>query len=515
MKESKLKKYLKFLKHLDLDQGWFLSDKKALQKFVKENPVLIKQRSFGSLFFLRNFRFVSAIVVVILILGLGGGVVLASQESLPGDILFPIKLFSEEVEKFLARGDFSKAEVSLKLTDRRLKEVVKLISFDDLEENQEHINKNLERFKMELKEIEGFLLKLDIKGKRDKEILKLVLKFEGNLARHQEILDEIEDVVPDQIKEIIQLAREASAKSEEVSFEIVLKIENKSQENDDEDGDDEDDDDDNDELNQSGTERRVQGKITAASNKINEVERKINKVEEKKGEESANQARTKLEEAKSLLEEARSDSENSDFLTAFRKAQEVIRLAQEAKRVLNKAESDDDKKYPKNDTKIEVKIKHGKAEIKIKLNRNKFEFTFDSTSREEIVAKIAELTGLTPEEIEEIMKFKINEDDITPTPDITAPVISDLSIINTTTTSTMVTWRTNEPADSKVWYDTSTPLVIPDSTPMVSFSDLVLDHEITLFSLTSGTTYYYQVSSIDAVGNATSSTEQAFNTLPE
>lgn len=452
MKESKLKKYLKFLKHLDLDQGWFLSDKKALQKFVKENPALIKQRSFDSLFFLRNFRFVSAIVVVILILGLGGGVVLASQESLPGDILFPIKLFSEEIEKFLARGDFSKAEISLKLTDRRLKEVVKLISFDDLEENQEHINKNLERFKMELKEIEGFLLKLDIKGKGDKEILKLVLKFEGNLARHQEILDEIEDVVPDQIKEIIQFAREASEESEEVSFEIVLKIENKNQENDDEDGDDEDGDDDNDELSQSGTERRVQGKITAASNKINEVERKINKVEEKKGEEFANQARIKLEEVKFLLEEAQLDSENSDFLTAFKKAQEVIRLAQEAKRILNKAEKNNDKKHPKND--------------------------------------------------------------ITPIPDITALIISDLSIINTTTTSTMVTWRTNELADSKVWYDMSTPLVIQDSTPMVSFSDLVLDHEITLFSLTSDTTYYYQVSSIDAVGNVTSSIEQAFNTLP-
>lgn len=455
MKESKLIKYLKFLKHLDPDQGWFLSDKKSLQKFVKENPVLAKQGSFASLFFLRNFRFVSALVALILILGLGGGVVLASQESLPGDILFPIKLFSGEVEKFLARGDFSKAEVSLKLSNKRLGEVVKLISSDDPGENQEHINKNLERFKMELKETEGFLLKLDIKNKKNKETLKFALKFEGSLARHQEILDEIEDLVPDRVKNIIQFAREASAKSEGVSFEIALKIENRSQDDDDEDNGDEDDDndDDNNKLNQGGVERRVQGKITAASNKINEVERKINKVEEKKGEEFTNQARTKLEETKSLLEEAQSDSENSDFLTAFRKAQEVIRLAQEAKRILNKAERNNDKKHPKND--------------------------------------------------------------ITPTPDITAPVISDLSVINTTTTSTMVTWRTNEPADSKVWYDTSTPLVILDSTPLVSSSDLVLGHEITLFSLTSGTTYYYQVSSIDAVGNVTSSTGQAFNTLPE
>ena len=156
-----------------------------MQKFVKENPVLTKQGSFASLFFLRNFRLVSALVALILILGLGGGVVLASQESLPGDILFPIKLFSGEVEKFLARGDFSKAEVSLKLSNKRLGEVVKLISSDDPGENQEHINKNLERFKMELKETEGFLLKLDIKNKKNKETLKFALKFEGRLARHQ------------------------------------------------------------------------------------------------------------------------------------------------------------------------------------------------------------------------------------------------------------------------------------------------------------------------------------------
>ncbi|MBZ9572123.1 peptidoglycan-binding protein [Patescibacteria group bacterium] len=103
----------------------------------------------------------------------------------------------------------------------------------------------------------------------------------------------------------------------------------------------------------------------------------------------------------------------------------------------------------------------------------------------------------------------------TPTPDTIAPVISELSAIDTTTTSTMITWLTNEPADSKVWYDTVTPLVIPDSTPMESSLDLVLDHNIALFSLTPSTTYHYLVSSADAVGNTTTSTEEAFNTLSE
>jgi len=105
--------------------------------------------------------------------------------------------------------------------------------------------------------------------------------------------------------------------------------------------------------------------------------------------------------------------------------------------------------------------------------------------------------------------------DGTPTPpeDTTAPIISELSAIDTTTTSTMITWVTDEPADSKVWYDTVTPLVVTNLTPMESSSDLVLNHEIGLFSLNPSTAYYYLVSSTDAVGNTTSSTEEAFTTL--
>lgn len=443
MKESKIIIYLKSLRHLEPDRRWFFSTKKILKRFIKENPTL-PQPFKGSFLFFRNPRFATAALALLLILTISGGAVLASQESLPGDTLFPIKLLTEEVEKFLARGDFSKVEISLKLSNKRLEEVIKLTSFGNQEENQEHINKNLERFKMELKTAEGFLIKLDIKKKKDKETLKLVLKFEENLANHQEILDMIEDLVSDQANEVIRIAREALEKGEEVSFKIVLKIESEDQ--------------DEEELSQRGAEMRAQGKIKAASNKINEVERKINKAKEKKGEEFASQAQAKIEAAKSLLEQAQSDFENNDFLAAFQKAQEIIRLTQETKHILKEAEKgidDDDEDEEEDDEE---------------------------------------------EEGEE---------------DTTAPVISGLSAINTTSTSTMIAWHTNEPADSKVWYDTSTPLVIPDSTPMVSSPDLVLNHEISLFSLTPITTYYYLVVSTDAVGNVTASDEETFNTLSE
>ncbi len=75
--------------------------------------------------------------------------------------------------------------------------------------------------------------------------------------------------------------------------------------------------------------------------------------------------------------------------------------------------------------------------------------------------------------------------------DITPPVISEVTVTDITVTSAKITWFTDEETDSKVWYDIITPLVVTDLTPMESSSDLVLNHEITLSSLTPDTTYYY------------------------
>lgn len=101
------------------------------------------------------------------------------------------------------------------------------------------------------------------------------------------------------------------------------------------------------------------------------------------------------------------------------------------------------------------------------------------------------------------------------TTDNLAPIISEISAIDTTTTSATIIWVTNELSNSKVWYNTSTPLVISNSTPMKSSSNLVLNHRIALFSLVPDSTYYYLVSSTDAVGNVTTSSEQLFRTLSE
>ena len=102
----------------------------------------------------------------------------------------------------------------------------------------------------------------------------------------------------------------------------------------------------------------------------------------------------------------------------------------------------------------------------------------------------------------------------TPGEDITPPVISEVTVTDITATSAKITWLTDEEADSKVWYGTTTPLVVTDLTPESS-PDLVLNHEITLSSLTPDTTYYYLVNSTDEADNNEISIEGTFDTLPE
>jgi len=102
-----------------------------------------------------------------------------------------------------------------------------------------------------------------------------------------------------------------------------------------------------------------------------------------------------------------------------------------------------------------------------------------------------------------------------PGEDVTPPVILDITVTDITATSAKITWTTDEEADSKVWYDTTTPLVATETTPAVSSSDLALNHEIILSGLTPETAHYFIINSTDEADNNEISEEGTFITLAE
>ena len=86
-------------------------------------------------------------------------------------------------------------------------------------------------------------------------------------------------------------------------------------------------------------------------------------------------------------------------------------------------------------------------------------------------------------------------------PDTTPPVITAVAVLTGTTTIS-VRWQTNEPATSKLFFSTSTPLnANASTTPFSENATLVRRHRLDLGSLATGTIYYLIAESKDAAGN--------------
>jgi regulation of enolase protein 1 (concanavalin A-like superfamily) len=91
--------------------------------------------------------------------------------------------------------------------------------------------------------------------------------------------------------------------------------------------------------------------------------------------------------------------------------------------------------------------------------------------------------------------------------DTTPPVISSVQVTPGSETA-VVTWNTDEPASSAVAHGQTSSYELGS----VSDSALRTSHAITLMGLISNTTYHYQITSVDASGNAASTPDATFTT---
>jgi predicted RNA-binding Zn-ribbon protein involved in translation (DUF1610 family) len=95
------------------------------------------------------------------------------------------------------------------------------------------------------------------------------------------------------------------------------------------------------------------------------------------------------------------------------------------------------------------------------------------------------------------------------TPDTVPPVIGDVKVSGLTNTSATISWRTDEPADSRIEYG-----------PNISYGlglrsqSCLYDHSIVITGLSPGTAYHFRVSSVDPSANPSNpSADMKFTTL--
>ena len=100
----------------------FMSALAAKQQSSHDNK---KKRSLQVWNWQQRWATVAAAIIAILLIG--GGTVTASANSLPGDMLYSVKIATENVREFFTFSDEAKANLYIELAERRVTEVELLI----------------------------------------------------------------------------------------------------------------------------------------------------------------------------------------------------------------------------------------------------------------------------------------------------------------------------------------------------------------------------------------------------
>lgn len=155
---------IKILKSIKADEAFKFDLRK---KMIEEGGVVIKpissrlqkKQGMSILQLLKinplNKNMFIPLLLVAALLGSGAGVTYASQSSLPGDALYPVKLVSEKAQTVLIIDDAKEANLHLKFSSERLEEVEELAKKG--EKNPEHVKLAVDNYKTELAQVQTIL----------------------------------------------------------------------------------------------------------------------------------------------------------------------------------------------------------------------------------------------------------------------------------------------------------------------------------------------------------------------
>lgn len=155
-----------------------------------------------------------AVVVLAAVFLLGGSVALASTRSLPGSILYPVKLGLERVQLTLTPSPSEKARLNLEFSRRRVAEVRQLIE----RQRGKNLSTPLELMSHQLEQAQEMEKRVQAKDKE--EVLKNILKA---TERQQAVLEEVSKKAPEEAKEALSRALEVSRRGHEQAESALKK----------------------------------------------------------------------------------------------------------------------------------------------------------------------------------------------------------------------------------------------------------------------------------------------------
>lgn len=317
---TSFKKLLRETKKISFTTNEKTSIRNTLSLFIQKNPVRnglenrhrfqIHQRSFLTLLNWFEPKTAMPIILVITLL-VGATTSYAADESLPGDLLYPLKLHvNEGVRGALTLSAEGRAEWEARILERRLEEAEKLALKGEFNtETRENLESRLEdrvtkiQVRIEaLEEDEDFESAADISS-----------RFETSLRAHIRILEKLSSNNPDSKTEVDLLLAKLKIK-EELAATARKEKESKISSG-----------------RVLGVRAAAEGKLKASENKIAEVRKFLERTKESLGAEATAEAEARLKLAEDTITQGRVKLDAELYGDAFVLFQKAHRIAQEAK----------------------------------------------------------------------------------------------------------------------------------------------------------------------------------------
>lgn len=184
----------------------------VLSRYIKENPEQdfiskpVRSPFYSTVWEISKQKRVALPVTAVIIFVLTTSTVFGANNSLPGDVLYPVKRFSETVQSAVAIGTKAKAKVSTEHAISRLEEAAELASRGSLTEDK--VLELEDDFKKHFDKIEKNIEELKNKGDED-NAEKLMTVFEDTVSIQGEDFDKLteDEDVDDDSKENLKKIR--------------------------------------------------------------------------------------------------------------------------------------------------------------------------------------------------------------------------------------------------------------------------------------------------------------------
>lgn len=166
-------------------------------------------------------RFVAVNIILIIILGFGIITIQAAKDSIPGDILYPVKIATEKAELLLVKNRGNKVKLETGLAARRLDELQQIIQ----SQKQEKVVESIKNFQEKLEIVENRLK--DLKKKQEgKEIIEIAKVVDTKTAEFENILDRTQKgpSVPEETKKKIVTVKEIAEKVNTQALKVMVEM---------------------------------------------------------------------------------------------------------------------------------------------------------------------------------------------------------------------------------------------------------------------------------------------------